>query len=189
MRVFVAVPLPAETVTAIGAWMEPLKREYGDLRWVRKQQLHLTLRFLGDVDGQTVARVGRILDRASPGPVSFSIDRAGSFGGRDGGSLPSVYWLSGCFDPALDGLAAALRAVPDDRGRVDTRPFRPHITIARRGRCRRSVPIGQTPPGPWTGRMDRVLVYNSNLTPAGPEYDVLESHMLAGADRNGEQDD
>jgi 2'-5' RNA ligase len=176
MRLFVALCLPQELRAHIGDYQEPLRERYPELKWVDPDKIHLTLRFLGDVAVEVVGRVGSIVETLDPSPISFRVDRAGSFGrGRRG--RPSVFWLGGEFGREAYSLADELSALPDDKGRKGRRGrFTPHLTIARR---RRGGPTPELPqPGPWIGIMDKLRVYNSNLTPRGPEYDTMEEYEL-----------
>lgn len=137
-RLFVAVPLPAsaaaevaDVVAAVRAQELPLGAH--DVRWVRLDGLHLTLRFLGPTADDRVeptrAAVERAADHAG-GPIAATLGGAGTFppGGR-----PRTLWI---------GLTAGATELGVLAGRVgrelelagwphDDRPFRAHLTLAR----------------------------------------------------------
>jgi len=179
MRLFVALPLPPGTLSTLVSWMDGARKGWPRLRWVRPEQVHLTLRFLGGVPPGTVRTVREILESRAFHAVPFRISRTGSFGrGQEG--LPSVYWLGGEFGGGLRDLVEALAGVPDGEGRTeDSSRFRAHLTVARQGRFDGKAMLPA--PGPWEGEMDQVSMIDSTLTQSGPEYEVLFSRGLARA--------
>jgi 2'-5' RNA ligase len=137
-RLFVAVPLPddaAETVRSIvdEVRADPLPEGARDVRWVRLDGLHLTLRFLGptppDRVEPTAAAVQAVAGSAA-GPIDLELGGAGTFPPR---GRPRALWIgivSGA--DALGQLAAATQDALVAAGwERDERPFRAHLTIAR----------------------------------------------------------
>lgn len=136
-RIFVAVPLPESASTEITALVEQVRgagvpNGGRDVRWVRLDGLHLTLRFLGPTLDD---RIGAVLDAVrSTGsvarPFEITIGGAGTF---PNGIRPRALWLglrSGAEE--LSGLAAAMdRALVVAGWPAETRPFRAHLTLAR----------------------------------------------------------
>ncbi len=178
MRVFIALPLPTDVISKLSLWLEPLRCRHPNLRWVRPDQIHLTLRFLGDVGQAEIDHAERILDSNRSGPVEFILSRSGTFSGRGREGLPSVYWVGGEWGPEAAELADSLSLIRDDRGRVGrVKSFHPHLTIARQGRYNEKVRIPD--PGPWKGAIDRVVIYSSLLTRSGPEHSELCSFRLS----------
>jgi 2'-5' RNA ligase len=174
-RIFIAAPLPVETANEIIIWCRQKKTEFPLLRWVRKDHLHLTLRFLGDVSEDILNRTRNVIRKDLIPPVCFRLDRTGSFG-RSAGRLPSVYWISGKFDTDLIGFADTLASIPDDQGRIVRKSFFPHITIARQGKSGKKAVFGFS--DPWEGVLNRVVIYNSTLLPEGPEYEIIDEFIL-----------
>lgn len=175
MRLFVALCLPSGLRASLDEYLEPLRERYPKLKWVDPAKIHLTLRFLGNVDLEAADRVAEIVEELGLPKISYRVDRAGSFGGGRS-RAPSVFWLGGEFGKEVYVLAERLAALPDDRGRKGRRRFTPHLTVARR---RKKGPVPELPsPGPWSGSMDTLRVYNSNLTPRGPEYETIKEFEL-----------
>jgi 2'-5' RNA ligase len=180
LRIFAALDLPAGVRAEIGAWQARMTAVSPGLRRVESGLSHLTLRFLGDAGPESVDALSGILDSWRPGPLPFTIDSTGSFGGR---GKPAVYWLGVTVPDQLIRLALLLGTVPDDRGRVHAGGFVPHITVARsRGAEERS----ELPDPPCIGGVfSAAAIFDSRLTSRGPEYrmiqrfDISRTHRVA----------
>ncbi len=177
MRIFAALELPGDTLEKIGRWQKPLMDAYPSLKWVRTELMHLTLRFFGDVDRGTLDRVRSVMDRWRPGPLSFEISSLGTFGRR---GETSVYWLGGEFPPEVQKIALVLGNIPDEKGLVSRRKFKPHLTVARRrhGDC----PVLDAPEV-IRGKVLKSAIINSTLTAQGPRYSVVERYELTQLER------
>ncbi len=144
LRLFVAVPLPAETVRAVSALVEgvraldgaavvgPIRRGSNDVRWVRLDGLHVTLRFLGPTLDDKVAAIGSAVRAvaASSAPFDVRLARAGAFPSPE---RPRALWL-GVEEGAerLADLAVGLDTELVALGWPhEDRPFRAHLTLAR----------------------------------------------------------
>jgi 2'-5' RNA ligase len=135
-RLFVAVPLPDPARESIARVVESVKAQaqpdVRDVRWVRLEGLHLTLRFLGPTPDAAAAALGAAVDATARRFDPFEVSIAG------GGAFPSVsrpraLWL-GVEDGSRD-LAAVAAALDDALQPLgwprSERPFRPHLTLAR----------------------------------------------------------
>ncbi len=172
MRLFAALELPRGTVAQVTEWQKPLVSRYPSLKWVSGNNMHLTLRFFGDIGQDTQERVIRILGAWVPGPLEFCFHRLGSFGRK---GSPSVYWLGGDFPGEVMEIARQLGSIPDERGRVSERGYLPHLTVARR---RDGLVPMLEPPGPISGMITGAAVINSRLTSKGPEYEYIQTFDL-----------
>ena len=164
MRVFAALEIPDDVIDHVGRWQRSLVELHPDLKWVSEGNMHLTLRFFGDIGPEALDVVLRIMSEWHPGPLDFALDRLGTFGRKDS---PSVYWLGGEFPEVLQDIAGRLGSIPDDRGRVSRGGFIPHLTVARRrgGQLPRLQP-----PDAISGTITAASVIDSKLTSRGPEY-------------------
>lgn len=174
MRIFVALELPEHVIKGIDDWQEPLRFLHPSLKWVRFDRMHLTLRYFGNINGEEILPIEELLSSWKPGNLEFTIDKIGTFG--RGKRLPSVYWLGGVFPDAVSSIAGELGMIPDDRGRTDRKTFFPHITIARRRDSSASPVLPE--PFPLHGMIREAIIFNSRLTPAGPEYSSLNRFNL-----------
>lgn len=138
IRTFVAVELEDDSRSAIAQLQASLKRELGQhgrdvrLQWVRPESMHLTLKFLGDVDETQILNILEALQIAGQDQPAFSLDVQG-VGVFPDLRAPRVLWL---------GLSRSTDRLVSLASRVDTvlhplgferevRPFTPHLTLAR----------------------------------------------------------
>ncbi|TMA34522.1 MAG: RNA 2',3'-cyclic phosphodiesterase [Deltaproteobacteria bacterium] len=179
LRLFFALEL-GSAVRARAARIAAALREHAgsrDVRWVREESLHVTLRFLGSTDPARVADLAREIGTATRGIAPFSASLAGVelFPSP---RRPRVVALG--LEPrgALAALAAAV-----ERGAVaagfapEDRPFRPHLTLGRTRDHRRfhlaaDVTASVTAPGESWDVMETVL-FRSDLAPSGARYTPL----------------
>ncbi len=130
MRLFVALVPPADALAELAAAIAALPTT-PPVRWTRPEQWHVTLAFLAEVDDRArdalVERLERVARRHPP--PTLALAGGGRFGRQ-------VLWTRVEGDPAaLRRLADAVRAAARRCGLpTDTRPYRPHLTLARAGR-------------------------------------------------------
>jgi 2'-5' RNA ligase len=141
-RLFVAVPLPRPALVAVEALVAGVRlapepgpgerRDPADVRWVRMDGLHVTLRFLGPTDAARLPDARAAVQAAADGVERFEVSLRGAGVFPEHGR-PRVLWLGlerGL--DALDALAGRLASALADRGWPhDDRPVRPHLTLAR----------------------------------------------------------
>jgi RNA 2',3'-cyclic 3'-phosphodiesterase len=162
MRLFVAVWPPAAVMDRIAALARP---EVAGVRWTGREQWHVTLRFLGEVPDP--APVERAL-RAAPLPATeAALGPGAEVLGRNVLVLPVA---------GLDELAGAVAAATADLGQDDPRPFRGHLTLARRRRSGSSLaPLARSGTLSLEAAfpVGAVAVVRSHLDRAGARYETL----------------
>jgi RNA 2',3'-cyclic 3'-phosphodiesterase len=132
------VPLPADTAAAIAAIVDDV-RSAGlpagarDVRWVRLDGLHLTLRFLGPTPESLIAPTTSAVTAvagAAEGPIALELEGSGTF---PPAARPRTLWIGVAGETdAFGRLAGATeRALVEAGWPPDPRPFRPHLTLAR----------------------------------------------------------
>ncbi len=133
IRAFLAIDPPEEILQAIGRTQGRLQRIIsGDLRWVRPEAIHLTLKFFGDIPESAVVGIAAVVERAVAGvaPFSFQIGGAGVFPDQ---RRPRVLWLG--MNGDVPRLLSFQQELEGELGTVgfpaEERPFRPHLTLAR----------------------------------------------------------
>lgn len=184
MRLFLALELPEQVRAGLRTAGETLRKKHAGWRWVRPQAIHLTLRFLGEVDPVESAR------HTEHWRQTASTCRGGTFRVAGNGVFPPrgrprILW-AGILDPDpadfLTELASALEQEARRLGfKPENRPFRPHLTLARaaRGGGRPSVPDPGTLGDLGTVDANELVLFRSELRPEGARYTVLERFPLA----------
>jgi 2'-5' RNA ligase len=183
MRLFVAVHLSEEIRAALAAVQDRLRSVRAEVSWVRPGNLHLTLKFLGEVEAERLDPLCAALAGIAPPVSSFeaAVAGVGSFGGR----VPRVIWAGvGDGTEALVALAghvdAALAAVGFPR---ESRPFSPHLTLGRVRSPRNVAELAGALRSEARGAFGRVSVgafhlMESQLHPQGSIYTVRQSFSL-----------
>ncbi len=181
-RIFIAIPVADNVRAALG---ELPRREVPFLRRVRDEQLHITLKFLGEVPLEQVSRVHASVDSAvnaaaSHGSASLHLSAHGL------GAFPNersvrILWAGVAPSEPLQNLQAEIEETLAAEGfPKEARRFTPHITLAR-ARNPQPFPAALLPFkdhhfGNWD--VDAVEVMESRLSPAGPCYNVLHRAPL-----------
>lgn len=170
-RLFVAIDLP-----------DPVKDDLTELcyglrgvRWVKRDQLHLTLRFIGDVEDDLVDTLSDALAQVRAVPFTFQLQGVGQFPSR---GAPRIIWAGVKAPPDLQRLQRQIESLLQPLGiEPEDRPFSPHITLARlkeapapeslRQFFERNIHFRTT-----AIPINRFVLYSSLLAPEGPTYTV-----------------
>ena len=185
MRIFLAVFPPEAVQGAVFAAAGALKKPGDGVSWVKRENLHYTLRFMGELGADGARRVGEAADVAAKAGAAFTA-ALGPLGAFPNARRARVLW-AGMTEGAerLTALARALEAALARNGfdQAD-HPFSAHLTI---GRVR-------DPRADWTERLeavrvdpaaarftvDRLCVMESRLSPKGSTYTVRHEARLSG---------
>ncbi len=177
VRAFLALELDGGMRNRILDCMADLSGQIPGARWLSTPQLHLTLRFLGDISVRQLAEIIRTLPAATTCdglPIDTHVAGLGLFPER---GAPRVLWIGAAVQPAGLDLQGRCETLARKVGlAAEHRPFHPHITLAR-WRERQARPL--LPPidlGPT--RLDRLVLYRSDLAPSGASYTELASVAL-----------
>lgn len=150
-------------------------------RWVGADLVHVTLHFLGELDDAAQARVRAATGFSIPRPpFDVSVSTLGTFPPE---RPPQVLWLG--LTAGAESLAEVHRDLTDRLADADvglaSRPFSPHLTIARARRGARAETPVATSVAPIVWRVDRVTLYASDLSGAAPRYTPRHVVRLADA--------
>jgi 2'-5' RNA ligase len=147
------------------------------LSWTKPENLHLTLRFLGDLGDSGVKRAGQAVERGAAEVPAFRA-RLGGLGTFPSIARPRVLW-AGLAEgaEAASALAHSVnRALLRDEFGSPDKPFRAHLTLARvREGARGLAALGDyaMAPSPGEAILDQVVLMKSELHPAGARYTPL----------------
>ncbi len=130
MRLFVAMDLTPEVRERIATFLAKLRATYPVARWVRAENLHVTLKFIGEVNESRVAAFRAALSEIHSSEFAQMDFRGAGFFPND--KRPRVFWIGIQASANVSALAAEIdeqfAAFGVER---DTREFRPHLTLAR----------------------------------------------------------
>ena len=205
IRSFIALPLPGEVQAALGQVATALAPGCQGIKWVKPENIHLTLRFLGDTNPGKVAALGAGLDQiaAQRAPFPLRLGELGAFpnqrstsrvasaaaqmqlqgnlGGLPNLHRPRVLWV-GLEEQGghLHQLQRAVEHLSHSLGwKRETQQFKPHLTL---GRVREGGSVPQEMPTvpPLEFQADHIELIESRLKPGGPQYLTLHQAVLSG---------
>ncbi|PYU80850.1 MAG: RNA 2',3'-cyclic phosphodiesterase [Acidobacteria bacterium] len=186
MRLFVALELPAAVRENLGALLKALRAVSPQTRWVRPENLHLTLKFIGEVPETEFAVIRNALAAArSDQPVALEFRGLGFFPNE---KRPRVFWAGIEASPNLKTLAAEIDRAMEKLGiPCEQRPFSPHLTLARfeppeLPEKLRSAIEENAAREFGSFRTNQYQLIESKLKPSGAEYTTLESFPFAAAE-------
>ncbi|UCC47463.1 MAG: RNA 2',3'-cyclic phosphodiesterase [Gemmatimonadota bacterium] len=184
MRLFIAInPTSEERARLAEAARELRESDYG-VRWVPPENVHLTLKFLGEVQEQRVAELSSGLGEAVKGRGPFKMAVSG-FGAFPSPSRPQVVWAGVTPSSTLRELHEAIEEATALLGfERETRSFHPHLTLGRAQRRARPAEFGGL--DELIGRLAYEDAYEvhcvdlmrSTLRPSGALYDVIHRMEL-----------
>jgi RNA 2',3'-cyclic 3'-phosphodiesterase len=175
MRLFVALALPAQIVDSLTA----IQSGVPGARWLTREQMHLTLRFIGECDGREEAAVDDALHTIAAPSFPLVIKGVGEFGGRN----PNALWAGVESNEALLHLQRKIESALQRVGLpAEARKFTPHITLARlraapRGRVMDFLShhgLFKCPAFDVSG----FVLYSSHLSPEGSVYRAEKAYRL-----------
>ncbi|MEO0191489.1 MAG: RNA 2',3'-cyclic phosphodiesterase [candidate division WOR-3 bacterium] len=181
MRLFVAIELSEDVRTSVWEFERELMANYRHARWVARENLHLTLMFIGEVDARRADEIKEALRGVRAEPFAVSLEGLGSF--PEGKPVARVLWI-GVAEGAekTRALAEKVRLVLEPLGIRDDKPFSPHLTLAR-GRRETGIPLqrlGSLVFRPVGFKVLHFSLMESKLRPEGPLYTRIASYPLVG---------
>ena len=179
MRAFIGVALPNLVRLSLTSLQRRLAESRADVKWVEPSNLHVTMRFLGEIDEARDQLVSDALRRVAvqSGAFETSLSRLGTF---PSGSSPRVIWVG--IERGQEELVRIAELLERQLTAIglpgDNRRFVAHVTL---GRVRSDRDLGQLvqalsatewpAPPPWSTAA--VTLYRSKLSPEGPHYTAL----------------
>jgi RNA 2',3'-cyclic 3'-phosphodiesterase len=188
LRLFVAIELPANALDALNRLQHELQRDpaLARLRWVRPEGIHLTLKFLGAVPADKQRDMEAAVGRSVAGvpPFELTLGKLGTFGSK---RSPRVLWIdvTGDTQPLARLQSQVEREFAALRFATESRPFAPHLTLARvpEERAREVADplanaVASHQPPRATIRAEELALMKSDLRPGGAVYTQLFAARL-----------
>ena len=187
LRAFIAIPIPEAVTVFLRQVQRRLEAQPMNIRWVAAKNIHLTLKFLGEIEAPQLSAVTSQMDAATATTAPFSLT-ANGVGVFPNHRRARVWWVGVAGDTdRLRMLQSNLETRLTTAGfGMSSRDFKAHLTI---GRTRQRInaktvgtslgPLHEAASGSF--RVDRLVLFQSILKPAGAEYTRLHiSHLAKG---------
>ena len=181
-RIFVAVDISADARRKAAAYISGLRNEFSDLKigWDKSEKLHLTLKFLGDIDEEQLSALENVVENVKDRFSSFNLQIS------ETGVFPSernarVLWLGVKGEvETLKKINAVLETECEKIGfKKENRNFTPHLTIARIREPQKTKKLIQkhleNKFEPAGFEVSEIVIYESVLQPAGSIYQKLKT--------------
>jgi 2'-5' RNA ligase len=184
IRTFIAIDIPENIISKFRELQESLKVYDFKIRWVRPENIHLTLKFLGDVEAAKIGEIAETISKIVEGytPISLKANGIGVFPGI---KRPSVLWVG--LTGQLESLVR-LQKTLDENLKVlgfpgEKRPFKGHLTM---GRIKAKIDVKKFGDALTAFRnfesetftAGKIVLYKSELKPSGAVYTELASASL-----------
>jgi len=183
MRTFIAIELSDEVNSELAAIQEELKKASSDVKWVETANIHLTLKFLGDVDERKAGEIKSILDKIASEYKKFemSLFKIGAFPKLD---YPRVIWVG--IDKNCATVEEMAQHIENECEKIgfkkEDRPFSAHLTLGRvrspKNKEALKDKILSISVKPLNFNADKITLFQSTLTPKGSIYTVLHQSPL-----------
>lgn len=177
MRLFIGLRLSETSRDEVIRYINSAREESQGFKWSHPEQLHFTLKFLGEVETEKIAGLIKALETAAMGkkPFELRLGETGSFPER---GIPRILWIGlSSAQKDLEMLAENVEVVCTNLGfPAEKRPFKPHLTIARakdgQGDLLKVPNIRAT----WQSitLVSGFSLIESRLRPQGPVYQVVK---------------
>jgi RNA 2',3'-cyclic 3'-phosphodiesterase len=186
MRTFIAIELPKEIKEYLAKLQQELKTAQADVKWVEPDNIHLTLKFLGEIDDTLLEKITAIINDVANKISAFKL-RINSLGAFPKIDSPRVIWV---------GVDAGDKEVKEIAGKLEEeiakigipkedRPFSSHITIGRTKSGLNQQKLVQVLKDKFDlgGKnpefsASKITLFKSTLSPKGPAYEILKEADL-----------
>lgn len=178
-RLFTALEIPREAALSLSL----LRGGLPGARWIDVENYHLTLRFIGDVEGHVADEIADALDRVRRPAFTLTLSGVGAFGSKK----PHSVYAGAAASPDLSALQAEIERICQRLGLpADPRKFTPHVTLARlRNASPADVATYLSARGNFSTlpfRVGRFVLMSSRDSVGGGPYVVEEAWPLLGAE-------
>ena len=175
---FLAVSLPETVKDALEAWRQQHQKELPFQSWVHHDDYHITLVFLGEVSSLLLSRIQEEMQQLSINRrFSITLQGIGTFGSAE---RPRVLWAGITHPPELFALQKQAYHFCSALGfSLETRPYRPHITLGRRWRGEHPLTdLQQQELHELSFSVEKITLYKSHLQRT-PKYEEIFSTLLS----------
>ena len=182
MRAFIAINLPKEIKEKIAQLKENFTQCDLAFKWVRPENVHLTLKFLGNIDEEQIIKIKEAISKVSGRFVAFEI-RFNDFGFFPNKRKPRVFFVSTTSEELLKNIAVKLEEELEALGFEKEGRFKSHITLARIKNSKNIACLKEKVKNIHLNKklpINEITLYKSTLTKEGPVYkEIFKSSLTA----------
>lgn len=187
MRTFIAIELPQNIKDLLSRLQTKLKTSSAHIKWVKPENIHLTLKFLGEIDEKKIPGISSALSEIARKTGCFSI-KLSSLGAFPGINSARVIWIG--IEKGEENVKEIYKAMEENLKKEgfpeEKREFSSHITLGRSKSARnrsslikilnslKDAPLKENAEFP----VEKITFLKSTLTPGGPVYEVIKDFPL-----------
>ena len=187
MRAFIAISLPEEIKKFLAHVQDELKATGADVKWVKPKNIHLTLKFLGEIDEEKLKAVNEILKETAETQKQYTIT-VGQAGAFPNINSPRVIWMG--IEKGTDTLKQTAQVLDEKLQKIgfpkEEKPFSAHITLGRVRSARNRTKLTETLKKLSEAQLQHtsefpvtaITFFKSTLTPSGPIYEIVNVATL-----------
>ena len=185
MRTFIALELSSEIKEELARLQAELKKAKADVKWAEPDNIHLTLKFLGETEDAKIEQIKEILQQISSEekPFEISLFKLGAF---PNASYIRVIWVG--IDKGCANAERIAKSIENESEKIgfpkEVRSFSAHLTLGRvkspKGKIALREKISSLEVRPEKTTIRKVTLFKSTLTSSGPIYDSLFEASLTG---------
>jgi len=189
MRTFIAIELPETIRESLAATQEKLKAAQADVKWVEKNNIHLTLKFLGEVNEEQIEKISTVLSKITLSNPAYQA-KISSLGGFPKIQYPRVIWAGiETGDAETKNIAKNIEESLEKLGfPKENRPFASHITLGRTRSSKRQKKLAESLDklqnefeNTESFKVGKITLFKSQLSPKGPTYQAIKEFSLINA--------
>jgi len=182
MRLFFGVDLPASLKEKIHRFLSPQRKKFNSLKWVEKENLHITIKFLGEVKEERLSKISEQITNAFKGLRNFELT-LGDFGSFPEKGGLRVLWIG--VDSGAEEMKKIHKILEKALSKLgfenEKREFVPHLTLARSRKNSkldfRELGLKKLQLPPFT--VKEIVLFESILKPEGPIYKKIKIFNLS----------
>jgi len=189
MRAFIAIELSPDLRKRLASLEEQLKSSSADVKWVEPKNIHLTLKFLGEIDEKQLGEIAKIIQETADKNKRFFI-RLATPGAFPNINFPRVIWIG--IDKGDSEIKQIAKILEEEISKVgipqENRPFSSHITLGRvRSGLNREKLVknlenlaSNLPQDSPEFMVTKITLFKSTLSAGDPVYEALKEAHLQG---------
>ncbi|MFC1726821.1 RNA 2',3'-cyclic phosphodiesterase, partial [candidate division KSB1 bacterium] len=180
IRTFIAIKIPGSVKSDINNWQDKLRGIVSGIKWVKSDNIHITLKFLGNIEEKMVLQLKEAIERSVENVSPFEIEVKGE-GCFPNVNRPRVVWVG--VDKGKDIISETVLKIENECSKLgfdrENRPYRPHLTVGRVKKIIKSTEdlrrfFYDNPFRSEIFNANEIILMKSDLKPEGPVYTPIE---------------